>query len=248
MIEADFHTHTTYSDGKNTPEEMILAAIAAGIKTLGITDHSYTDFDDGFCMKCEDIDAYFAEVNALKEKYKDKIKVFCGIEQDLYSGRPIKNYDYVIGSCHYVDSPKGRYSVDHKLDVTKEAIETGFSGDSMAFAEAYFDNVSKLWDVTGCNIVGHFDILQKFHEREALIDRENPRYIKAWTRAADVLLSHGVTFEINTGAMARGYRTSPYPDSEIYTYLREHGAKFVYSSDSHSIKTLGVDWGIDYLK
>ena len=32
----DLHVHTTFSDGKNTPEEMILAALDKGLETIGV--------------------------------------------------------------------------------------------------------------------------------------------------------------------------------------------------------------------
>lgn len=35
----DMHTHTCYSDGELTPDELIIKASSEGIKTIGITDH-----------------------------------------------------------------------------------------------------------------------------------------------------------------------------------------------------------------
>ena len=66
----DFHTHTIYSDGGNTPEEMVLAAIDRGLECIGFSDHSYTFFDESYCMKLEAIPEYIAEIAGLKEKYK----------------------------------------------------------------------------------------------------------------------------------------------------------------------------------
>ena len=42
----DLHVHSTFSDGENEPGEIVLAAIAKGVKTLGFSDHSYTGFDE----------------------------------------------------------------------------------------------------------------------------------------------------------------------------------------------------------
>ena len=42
MILEDFHLHTTFSDGKHTPEEMIRAALDMGMKRIGISDHAPT--------------------------------------------------------------------------------------------------------------------------------------------------------------------------------------------------------------
>ena len=45
MRYSNLHTHTTYSDGKNSVRENIEAAIANNMISLGFSDHSYTDFD-----------------------------------------------------------------------------------------------------------------------------------------------------------------------------------------------------------
>jgi predicted metal-dependent phosphoesterase TrpH len=39
MDLADLHTHTIHSDGLYTPEEVVAAAAAAGLRALGVTDH-----------------------------------------------------------------------------------------------------------------------------------------------------------------------------------------------------------------
>ena len=39
LLKADLHLHTFYSDGKLSPEELILKAKLNGIDTLSITDH-----------------------------------------------------------------------------------------------------------------------------------------------------------------------------------------------------------------
>ena len=50
-ILCDYHVHTTFSDGKNTPEEIVLAAREKGLKEIGFSDHSYTFFDERYCLK-----------------------------------------------------------------------------------------------------------------------------------------------------------------------------------------------------
>ena len=56
----DLHTHTTFSDGRNSPEEMVLSAIGMGMSTLGISDHSYTSFDESYCIPCHRLEEYKA--------------------------------------------------------------------------------------------------------------------------------------------------------------------------------------------
>ena len=65
---ANFHTHTSFCDGKNTPEEIIKAAINKGFSAIGFSGHGYTDFDLRYCMK--NTYEYIKEITRLKEKYK----------------------------------------------------------------------------------------------------------------------------------------------------------------------------------
>ncbi len=237
-MRADLHTHTVYSDGKNTAEEMLLAAIGAGLECIGISDHSYTFFDESYCMKKEAIPAYRREIAALKEKYRGRIRVLCGIEQDCWSEEPADGYDYVIGSVHYVKADGLYLPVDESADILRSAVEEHFGGDWYAYAEAYYATVALIPERTGADVVGHFDLMSKFNDGGILFDGNDPRYRAAWRKAADSLLAAGIPFEINTGAVARGYRSVPYPAPEILEYLRSRGAALIWSSDSHSAETL----------
>ena len=56
----NFHTHTVFCDGKNTPEEMVLSAIEKGFTALGFSGHGLTSFDPGYCLR--DTAGYRAEI------------------------------------------------------------------------------------------------------------------------------------------------------------------------------------------
>ena len=118
--------------------------------------------------------------------------------------------------------------------------------DWYAFSEAYYELVSQIVDVTNCDIIGHFDLLTKFMEQDPWFDVQNPRYIHAWQQAADILLQKGKPFEVNTGAISRGYRTDAYPSREIRRYLLEHGGKLILSSDAH--RKEHIEYGFEQYK
>ena len=234
----DLHTHTVFSDGKNSPEEMVISAIEKGLCEIGISDHSYTDFDTSYCIKKEKISEYKAEILRLKSKYSVKISVLCGIEQDYFSSEPTDGYDYVIGSVHYIFKNGEYVPMDESPLILKNAAEKFFNGDIYALAEEYFKTVSDVVRKTNADIIGHFDLITKFNEIAPLFDEKNPRYIKARNNALDELLKTGKPFEINTGAISRGYRTTPYPSAEAIEYIKKKGGKFILSSDAHSTETL----------
>ena len=227
----DLHMHTTWSDGKNTPEEMIEEAIRLGLATVGISDHSS---GDPCGMTLEQSVEYRAEMARLKEKYAGQIRVLCGLERD-YMTDDFADYDYTIGSVHWLRMPDGhRISIDWTPEKLREGAEKYFGGDFYALAEAYYATVAKVVEVTKCDIIGHFDLVTKFIEVDPAFDTRDPRYIKAWQQAADALLKTGKPFEVNTGAVSRGYRTEPYPAKDIRDYIRAHGGKLIMSSDAHS--------------
>ncbi len=226
----DLHMHTIFSDGKNTPEEMVQEAIRRGLDTVGISDHSSGDPSG---MTLEDSVRYREEIARLKRKYAGQIRVLCGLERD-YMTDDFADYDYTIGSVHWLSMPDGHHI---SIDWTAEKLRAGagkyFGGDMIALAEAYYATVSRVVEVTRCDIIGHFDLVTKFIEVDPSFDLRDPRYVRAWQRAADILLQTGKTFEINTGAISRGYRTDPYPAAEIRQYIRDHGGKMILSSDAH---------------
>ena len=234
MITKDLHMHTCYCDGARAPEEMILSAIEKGLNTVGISGHSYTFFDESYCMQKAAVPRYLAECRYLRAKYFDRIHVLCGVEQDYYSDYPTDEFDYVIGSVHYVKVDEEYIPVDESVAILQDAVEKHFNGDIYALCELYFATVADVVNKTDCDIIGHFDLISKFIEREPLFDIRHPRYIAAWQKAVDTLLRYDVPFEINTGAISRGYRTSPYPNKDMIAYIKEHGGRFVLSSDAHS--------------
>lgn len=234
MIRADYHCHTLYCDGTNTPVEMIESAVAKGLSILGFSGHSYTDFDTSWCMSLSNTRKYIQEITSLKQKYKNKLTILCGIEQDYYSKESTDKYDYSIGSVHYISVNNTYIPIDETKEILLKACKTHFNNDIYALIETYYQTVSDICRKTNCDIIGHFDLISKFNEKMDIFDESHPRYIKAYKKAADNLIPYNKPFEINVGAMIRGYRSLPYPSLDIMQYIHEQGGSFILNSDSHS--------------
>lgn len=234
----DLHVHSTFSDGKSTIEEIIQKAIESGLTKIGISDHSYTHFDESYCIQKNAIEEYINAVNSLKEKYSNNIEVLLGIEQDYYSEESTSPYDYVIGSVHYIKVSDDYIPIDESAEILLKAAEKYFSGNIYSLIDLYYKTVADVYNKTNAEIIGHIDLISKFNEHGELFDENDERYVKSYMFACDSLLKTNSIFEINTGAISRGYRTSPYPSPQIYDYLKSRGAKFILSSDSHEKDTL----------
>ena len=245
-MRADFHMHTTFCDGKNTPEEMVQRGIEIGLSVMGFSVHSPLTRECTWAIRPDKTAEYRAEINRLREKYADQIRIYCGIEQDCYTNISPSGYDYIIGSAHAVFREGVYTDVDFSADASWDAINRFYDGDQYAFAEDYFTLVGGIVEKTGADIIGHFDLLSKFQDCGLSFDVNHPRYAAAWKAAADKLLKTGVPFEINTGAISRGYRKTPYPAPEILRYIADHGGRAIINSDSHMTDALGCSYDAAY--
>ena len=241
MERSNFHTHTRWCDGADTPAEMAGAASVLGFRALGFSGHSYTPFDP--CgMTPEGQERYRSEVGALREAWRGRMEIYCGVEQDYFSGRA-EGFDYAIGSVHYVLKDGEYLSVDWSAERTAEIVARHYGGDALAFAEDYFALVGQVLSVTGARIVGHLDLIRKFDEDGEIFGETHPRYRASALGALDALCPLDPIFEINTGAMARGTRKTPYPSLPLLREIRERGCRIMLSSDCHDRRYL--DYGFD---
>ncbi len=236
-MRADYHVHTTHCDGKSTAEETVLRAIGMGLSVIGFSGHGYTPHDVSYCMTQEKELAYRSELLSLREKYGDKIKILCGIERDVF-GVAAPWADFTIGSVHYMKIEDEYVDVDESAEKLIAAADKYFGGDILSLCEVYFRTVSQVCEKTSPDIVGHFDLIAKFNERERLFDENHPRYAAAWQTAVDKLILKNVPFEINTGAMSRGYTSRPYPSDAQIKYIAARGGKFIMTSDCHAAENL----------
>ena len=237
MTLSNYHTHTRYCDGRDTPEELVREAIRLGCSELGFSGHSHVSFDD-CCMTVEGTAHYKSEIRRLREQYRNRIGIRLGVEQDYFGDLPTDDYEYVIGSVHYVPKDGQFLSVDHSAPNFDETVRCHYGGDVYAFVEDYYALVARVYEKTRCTIVGHFDLITKFNEGGCRFDTAHPRYRKAAGEALEALLAAPVLFEINTGAIARGYRKTPYPESWILEELIAHKAPLLLSSDCHDRRFL----------
>lgn len=239
MMRGNLHTHSTYCDGKSTLEETVQTAINKGFSYIGFSGHSPVKHDLRYCMKFDNEGKYFDEVNFLKEKHKDKIRVLCGLERDFESGDNGFDYDYIIASTHYIKAGDSLADVDESLEKQNECIEKFYGGDPYAYAEEYYKTVAKLRG----DIIGHFDLLTKFDRNNDIFNPKEERYKKAALSALDELLDAKQVLEVNTGAMSRGYKDAPYPDRWILEEIKKRGGRVIITSDCHHAPNL--DYGYD---
>lgn len=229
----NLHIHTTYCDGKDTPEEMIETAIRNGHFSVGFSGHSYMHYAPEHSMSLEGTEEYKKEIRELSKKYQGKIDIFCGLEFDMFSEIDLSGYDYLIGSVHYFKFDEKYVGFDRSRDVVKGIIDTYFGGNGLEYAKEYCRLLAHLPEYGKFDIIGHFDLITKHADNVIFFDEDSKEYRNAAIEAAEALQGKIPFFEVNTGAIARGYRKTPYPNPFIIKELKRLGFGAVISSDCH---------------
>jgi DNA polymerase (family 10) len=104
-LKGILHNHSTYSDGKNTLEQMATYCKELGYEYLGISDHSKTaSYANG--LQEFRVKKQHEEIDLLNEQLAP-FKIFKGIESDIlndgsldYANEVLENFDFVVSSIH----------------------------------------------------------------------------------------------------------------------------------------------------
>lgn len=230
-VKCGLHNHTTYVDGKDTPEANVLSAIQKGFTHFGFSEHAHTDFDDECGLSLEATERYFAEIHSLQQKYSDQISLFLGLEIDAHDPQDTSRLDYFIGSVHCVPVENIPLSIDDNPALTRKIVSQ--YGNMLNVCKEYFSKYRWMVDTLRPDICGHFDLYTKFNASGEFLDESDPVYQKLALDTLDAVIDSGSIIEVNTGAMARGYQTRPYPAGFLLKRLHERNAPIIMSADSH---------------
>ncbi len=238
MYKQNLHIHTTYDDGKDTPEQIIAAAREQGFDSVGFSVHSYMHFAPERSVSLEGCEQYKEHIFRLKKEHASHFPIFCGIEFEVLSEVDLSGYDYIIASTHYMKIGDKFVGFDRSADEVGHVIDTYFGGDGMAYARRFYEGVADIPKYGKFDILGHFDIVTKHSEKRNFFDADSKEYRRLAIEALESLKGKIPFFEVNTGAIARTYRTTPYPAPFLIKEMKRMGFGAMISSDCHDRRYL----------
>ena len=119
-IRGDLHTHTTWSDGRDTLEMMVYAAKQLGYEYVAITDHSERAWSSRK-LAADDVPRQRADVEALRERVSG-IEILHGIEVDImkdgsldFDDPLLETFDIVLASLHDHGGQEGSWLTERYL-------------------------------------------------------------------------------------------------------------------------------------
>ena len=259
-IDYTLHTHTIGFDGRNTPNEMILAARAAGLKTIGFSNHfivhpgikksqmykyavrgGYANiYSDNVEYTISCFDAHYREIRALRDKYPD-MNILCGMEMDWfrYPGWcDTVNYavtrlnpDYIIGAMHFIDR-----NANGILNV--HDIKNAPGAESRRLLREYYQNLIRLaefdWRRLGFrfNWIAHFDLPR----------RVGLHFPEMEQGALDAIGQNGMPIELNTALIYNKNYGGPDERQKIMKQIAAADVPVLVSDDAHDVNRLGADF------
>lgn len=244
MLKSTFHAHSRFDDGQEELEAYIQAALSKNFSVFGFSAHAPVIFNSEWNMKQDDFDTYVATTKALKEKYKNAIEIYTGLETDFYKGctdwRKKKGIDYTIGAIHFIKNDEtGVYMpMDGNLQEFEATLKDGFGGNIMALIEAYYAQIRDMLLKTPPNIVAHLDVIRKNNQNNTFFDETDEGYREEVLKTLEIISLTNTIVEVNTGGLSRGYVTEPYPSRWILEACHDMDIPVMVNSDTHHPTTI----------
>lgn len=241
MLKFNYHSHSTFCDGKNTLEEMALSAIEKGMQCFGFSAHSPVPFKNDFGLPASEIDNYLNETKRLKTKYKDKIKLFTSMEfdyipkisEDIRERAEKYNLDYIISSVHLVSSENGLWFIDgSKQESYDKGLRECFGGDIKKAVKAFYSQTNEMISKVQPNILGHFDKV-KMHNKDRYFKEDEPWYRDLVMESIDLMKQNDTICEINTRGLYKGRSNDYFPQTLWIKALAQKQVRVTISTDCH---------------
>ncbi|MCR4951799.1 MAG: histidinol-phosphatase [Solobacterium sp.] len=203
MIKTNWHTHTARcGHAVGTDEEYVQAAIQGGIRTLGFSDHAaYLAPFPSERMDYEQVEEYKASVLSLKEKYKDQIDIYLGMEVEYYptEWEQLSEYRRTLDYC---------ILGQHNLELDGRSTYAIMGKDTLY---EYCELLAGACEHALCDYIAHPDVaLWSYPYMDSSVTQ-------AAERIADISLHYNMPLELNTGSGVHSGKRR-YPDGERYAY------------------------------
>lgn len=244
MVLSNYHSHSTFCDGRSSPEDFIKAAISNGFRAYGYSSHSPLPFETFWNMSRTDFPEYMTEINRLKKKYGHLLEIYAGLEIDYLDEtyNPSIPYfremplDYRIGSVHFLSRPgelaeKNMVCIDGPYAEFATNVDKAYSGDIRKIVAHFYDSNLKMVEAGGIDIIGHLDKIYQNGHRYPGFDMDAGWYRKPFFECLDRIAEKGYMVEINTKNMIR--KQQSFPHVRFYSLLREMNIPVLVNSDCH---------------
>ena len=181
-----------------------------------------------------------ASANAVRD-YAGRLEVLRGFEAEVVPAatyvedarrlRERFDFDYIVGSVHWVDE----CPIDVSPNLFRQAVDR--AGGLTALLVRYYRLLAEMVEALRPELVGHFDLPRLFSAREPAHSQPSVRVAREDALAA--VARRGALLEVNTAGYRKGLG-GPYPDRDVMSHAKALGVHFTLSDDSHHVDHVGA--------
>lgn len=241
MIKTNYHTHTSYCrHAGGSAADYAACAAAAGLTTLGISDHGpYPHHDFGLRMLVEELPDYLQELDELKEQYRGKMEILSGLEieylprmNDWYQ-KLLTEYhlDYLVLGEHFFEKPDGSLFNIYNASSTEDYLD---------YAKSLCDGMRSGYYA----IAAHPDLM---------FMHDFP-WDENCEKASDMIISTAKELDFILEFNANGYRRGfhdfcdggryQYPHPRFWKKVADAGLRVIINADAHDPEQVW-DWAME---
>lgn len=243
MTGQNLHTHSTYSDGKATPDAVIEAALAQGMHCLGFSDHAPVPFDNSFSIRPGELEKYCTSISDLKQKFRERLSIHLALEIDYIPGL-MEGFDamfrhcdlaYRIGSVHLVgkNDPEKLWFIDGPLVETyDEGLKRFFDNDIRRAVTAFYAQTNQMVEKETFDVIGHFDKI-KMHNQQRFFREDEAWYRTLVCETLQLIKQKDLIVEVNTRGLYKKRSDSFFPSVWIIAEMKRLDIPVLISSDAH---------------
>ena len=244
MQQSNYHSHCTFCDGRSHPEDFVRFALSHGFRAYGFSSHSPLPFETNWNMSKDEMPAYLAEIQRLKEKYDGRIELYAGLEIDYldttynasipyFRELPL---DYRIGSIHFLPISDiliedNMVCIDGSFREYAHSVSRYFEGDIRKLVERYYCSSMEMIEAGGIDIVGHLDKIYMNGQRFDTFSLDAPWYQELVQAYLERIAQLGLMVEINTKNWSQ--KQELYPHRQWLKRIAELHIPVMVNSDCH---------------
>ncbi len=247
MQQFNYHVHTYFSDGSDEPEAYIIKALEIGLKSIGFSDHApIKGYPTNWNMDLNNLDAYYNDLNYLKEKYKNQIEVLVGLEIDYVPNLvspnsnylKIENLDFVIGSVHFLGKLNdGTYwDFEGNIKNIEKGLKEVFDNDIEKMIRKYYQSIREMVNLSKPTIIGHLDRIKVINNLKIFFTEKESWYKEEIENTLNIISSTDCILELNSKGMYRKKDEEPYPSNWIIEQAFDKKIPIHFSADAHHPK------------
>ncbi|MBR4787233.1 MAG: histidinol-phosphatase [Bacteroidales bacterium] len=246
--KANYHTHSLYCDGKEPLESYVRAAETRHFEQLGFSSHAPVPFENDFGITLEQIPAYCAEIEHLKQN--TNVQLLKALECDFIPGMstPFRQFkeqfqlDYIIGGVHLVRPPHrdGLWFIDgSKREIYDDGLRNLFDGNVQQAVTTFWEQTFEMLETEQMDVIAHFDKI-KMHNQHRFFQEDEKWYRILAEKALQLIKNHDIVIEINTRGIYKGRCDAFYPSTELLTKACQMDIPVIISSDAHKSDELDL--------